>query len=49
MHNVKFFDDATDFSLSRGGPFYQLLLAARLLGPPLSLLARRLIFLPLLA
>jgi len=40
---------ATDFSIVTGGPLYQLLLRARLLTPPLRLLGRRIVGLPMLA
>lgn len=38
---------ATDFSLVLGGPLYQMLLRARLVRPPLELLHRRMVLIPL--
>src|SRR5688572_16307610 len=47
--HVKGDSDETDFSLVLGGPLYQLLIRARLARPPLELLHRRLIVIPLFA
>jgi hypothetical protein len=42
-------DPAYDFSLVLGGPLYQLFLRSRLVKPPIDLLSRRIVAIPLLA
>jgi hypothetical protein len=49
MSDAAKFDDTPDFSLILGGPLYQLFLRLRMAKPPLDLLTRRMIIMPLIA
>ena len=49
MSDAAKFDDTPDFSLMLGGPLYQLFLRLRMAKPPLDLLTRRMIIMPLIA
>ena len=49
MSDVAKFDDTLDFSLMLGGPLYQLFLRLRMAKPPLDLLTRRMIIMPLIS
>lgn len=49
MSDAAKFDDTPDFSLMLGGPLYQLFLRLRMAKPPLDLLTRRMIIIPLIA
>ena len=49
MSDAAKFDDTPDFSLVLGGPLYQLFLRLRMAKPPLDLLTRRMIIMPLIA
>lgn len=49
MSDAAKFDDTPDFSLMLGGPLYQLFLRLRMAKPPLDLLTRRMIIMPLIS
>ena len=49
MSDAAKFDYTPDFSLMLGGPLYQLFLRLRMAKPPLDLLSRRMIIMPLIS